>query len=319
MSDGAVLYLLGAGASAKTLPVSGAMEESLKLFINEWMFAKIESYLKAKFAGDELAKHEDYKKEFLEAADRVKGLAARYGSLDTYARKLHLRGDADEFKKLKAFISAYFIAIQGVKGIDYRCDMFLGDVLTASAHTQEIPKTIQIVTWNYDTQLEASYFGFCQDSDYTWNYLHDRLLHLNGWCGSVINEGYGDDFTLQGPDAVVRAIQRYHEYIHEPNKDLRLSFAFERDPPIGLTMGFPRRYGNVETLIVIGYSFPVLNRKVDRELFAAMPKLKRIHVQVTSEYRSEVSSTLVELAKGKVVILRDYLGRFYIPEEANVY
>lgn len=106
------------------------------------------------------------------------------------------------------------------------------------------------------------------------------------------------DALRNNMDAVVRACQRFHEYMRMPVEQLHLRFAFEIDPPIGLTMEFPRRYGEVETLIVIGYSFPVLNRKVDRELFTAMPKLKSIHVQVTPEYRSEVSSTLFELVKG---------------------
>ena len=131
VSEGAVLYLLGAGASAKALPVSGAMEKSMEDFANEW-HRKIDAHIAG--MGDERVKYEDYKKEFFQEIEWARGIARRYGSFDTYARQLSIRKDISNLRRVKVFLSAFFLAIQGTRGIDYRYDMFFGDTLKAESN-----------------------------------------------------------------------------------------------------------------------------------------------------------------------------------------
>lgn len=91
---------------------------------------------------------------------------SRHASVDTFAKKLFLRGDADNLRKLKAVLSTYLAIEQARNNVDKRYDSFLASVLKLGSDKNVLlPEHLRILTWNYDTQFEKAFCGFCRDED----------------------------------------------------------------------------------------------------------------------------------------------------------
>jgi len=83
---------------------------------------------------------------------------------------------------------------------------------------------------------------------------------------------------------------------------------------------------NTQVLVVIGYSFPVFNRAVDRQLFAEMPHLSKVYIMDLNAER--IRSTMVnafelfqqstEAGRGDIVFqLETGKDQFIIPYEID--
>ena len=76
--------------------------------------------------------------------------------------------------------------------------------------------------------------------------------------------------------------------------------------------------GDAETVVVIGYSFPFFNRKVDRFLFESMPNLKNIYIQdphadrIEQTLPSVIPSHIYPITKVEKITTTD---QFYLPPE----
>lgn len=116
-------------------------------------------------------------------------------------------------------------------------------------------------------------------------------------------------------------LKKYAEcaYVERCDGRLRLNFAWEeaysRDL---LEILIPKIVQDATTLVVIGYSFPYFNRKIDRALFEKMPQLKNIYIQDKYPERIQQYITPVipedKFAKIKIVPLED-VEQFYLPPE----
>src|SRR4030042_1074329 len=53
------------------------------------------------------------------------------------------------------------------------------------APTKRLPQNLRILTWNYDTQWEKAFYGFCEDKEWTKNIVtHGTSIYrINGFCG----------------------------------------------------------------------------------------------------------------------------------------
>jgi hypothetical protein len=80
------------------------------------------------------------------------------------------------------------------------------------------------------------------------------------------------------------------------------------------------RVEDCEVLVIIGYSFPYVNRALDREIFASMQRLKTIYIQdkegVSKEIKERVENIFefIQYEKPNIVIKQD-ISQFYIPNE----
>ncbi len=317
-------YLLGAGASRAALPITGEMELAFRSFQGQYEGAG-DSFVDGSLPERDKAEYPPNKKEFFAALSWAGDIARDYQSVDAYARERFLAGDTAALKRIKAVISACFIALQAQRPIDPRYRMFLAELLERpDSGFPQVPQAVKIITWNYDTQLEAAYFGFCGDNDQVLNHItgnHDQIIRLNGYCGSAVNRGHGTDFSapwlLRGPAALPHAYKLYHELMDpKVTQIIDLWFAFEHDSEAAFIQQLTKKLSDVSTLVMIGYSMPRLNREIDAKLFKAMPNLRTIYYQVRPDYEEELKERLsiaLHKTNGPEIVYKRYLDKFHIP------
>jgi hypothetical protein len=315
------LYLFGAGASRNALPLASQFSERLT------EFAKI-----LRMAGPHLT---DLDESDLPTDDPVWGDArnnlaiavqwlaeesSHHASVDTFAKKLFFRKEHDTLRKLKSTLSAYLIAEQARKSVDLRYDSFLASVLEFDDYMKiRLPQKLRILTWNYDTQLEKAFFGFCGDQDTVEQQITNNrhVRRINGCCGREspgnIDKWFRSVWDTT-PDAGWKAaIDLYKEYMEKPlgwpGPDI--CFAWENPTTNHSFME------EVSVLVVIGYSFPYFNRKVDDLIFKQFGEnLRQVYLQCPEEDHASVIERLKLLLPpiDESIVSITSTDLFYIPD-----
>lgn len=220
-----------------------------------------------------------------------------FGTPDLAAKYYMEIGDFNSYSLLKMLISTFFyetekspdLTGQGFENMNL--DARVVPFLTTISDKKKLPDNLKIISWNYDTQIEKGagmLHPISGGSDFNMNFNvwpfkannTDRvdkdyfLLHLNGICGYIYSEHH---LGIENP------------YLFDFNRQLEplLSFAWEDDDSFKKKTFTDKRLSLAKTmidkttiLVVIGYSFPFFNRKVDAELFSIMkPTLKKIYFQ----------------------------------------
>ncbi len=296
-----VTYLLGAGASAKALPlVKGikkqergtpeaavlGLSERFREFVDEFN-EPIDPTYKNDIDG--------IKENLLYFADK----AEEFGTIDTYAKFLFNRQD-DQYKTLKKALCFFFV----IEQVLYRkFDNRILGFLTTIEKRRSLPENVNILTWNYDFQLQIAgvklggnferhemtsntsswhqhgYFTATPSLDFFPSQNEPyNLIHLNGIAGyayqkerklSLISNWDGDINVL------LRKLNL---------KDVEhvLNFAWEESKGIQRVQRAVKIAENTDILVVIGYSFPFFNRFVDRQIFKTLKengKFRKIYFQ----------------------------------------
>ena len=228
---------------------------------------------------------------FINALDWLQKESARHATIDTFAKKLYLTGDTENYNKLKRVLSVYFTLEQKLNKADKRYDAFFASILGGAVN--DFPSNVSIVSWNYDSQIEYAYNEYCKLSSLTEisarlhicvklttqdvNVAGFNIFKLNGCAlvkgkdASIIDPFWGcGNLTLSGIASTI--------YNEPQNDDLLLSFAWEslNDKFIHYVAESIKM---AEIVVVIGYSFPFFNRQVDRLLFNNMDYLRKIYIQ----------------------------------------
>jgi hypothetical protein len=287
-----ITYLLGAGASATVLPLIKKNDSSFKLGLSEEIQNSVNDNTGGISAIDNLT---------LEDRNLLKLLAKKcetFGTPDLAAKYYHETKDWRNYRILKKLISFYFYFTQklpnrtGSGFEELNLDPRVVPFLTTISTNGKLPKEVKMLSWNYDTQIEmgADFLkgipGRGNDFNsnfFVWPYcsqLTDTkdkdyfLLHLNGYCGP----DYSEESLAGGQPAGVD--------IHSETEPL-LSFAWEDDDSYdkrtftrGRLVEAKRMIEGTSILVVIGYSFPFFNRKIDAALFDMMRgSLQKIYFQ----------------------------------------
>jgi hypothetical protein len=199
-------------------------------------------------------------------------------------------------RKLKATLSAYLIAEQAQSNVDLRYDSFLASVLEFDDNMSiRLPQKLRILTWNYDTQLEKAFYGFCGDQDKVEQKITNnwQIRRINGCCGREFPGNTDKSFHSvwdTTPDAGWKAaINLYKEYMGKPiglpGPDI--CFAWENSKTS------PSYMEAVSVLVVIGYSFPYFNRKADDLIFKQLGNnLRRVYLQCPEDDHASVIERL---------------------------
>ncbi|PWS33865.1 hypothetical protein [Pedobacter paludis] len=324
-----VAYLLGAGASAGALPIVSQMANEI---IEDQTV--ISNYLKRSDAVDAnplLVFLEDRLAELVKACDE-------HSSVDTYAKKLY-HTDQQEFQKLKITLSFYFTARQIIKQLDKRYDNFFASILQAG---NRLPKKIKVLSWNYDFQLEASFQNFIGGnldnskerlnmfSSYDFEqmeYIYDKfsVIKLNGSARMKSSTGKYlfliENRNQNQEQLLIDLVRNYHR-IYEKYSfySCELKFAWENSSLIDFIKYCHQTLTCIEVIVVIGYSFPFFNRKVDLAIFENLKNLKRIIIQDKNpEAIKEVLLELLEQAGiSPEVILKSGTDQFFFPKELEI-
>jgi hypothetical protein len=330
-----ITYLLGAGASANSIPIVNAFPDRLKDFL-----LYFQKSMDLHLSDEEKKKHQIL-------MDQVLPQILKFRSPDTLARNHSLTNKSSELHDLKNLISCFLIYEQLDKRfrdwaveideddeearqyqseidntLDSRYISFLATVmkLSNSVDSSRLPSNVNVVSWNYDCQLERAYQEFCHNETKlseaqedlecypkiridkvhkpSLNSLrkHFNLIKLNGT--SAFTDGVdGDlfDFKKYSANTDSFDIIRQALFLESGRLKNRLHFAWEDDikfteegvqlviPPINIERKADRskftelqearfRAMNLflesDIIVVIGYSFPDFNRRVDQEIFS---------------------------------------------------
>ena len=283
-----ITYLLGAGASCNALPLVNNFKDRLNSF-NKRLLDNLQLQLQ----NDVEATRQLFPfggkngKDFKESIYWLIDIAEKHASIDTYAKKLFIKNDDKALRdlhKLKATLSCYLLLEQSLTMTDKRYDNFFASILTRDAFgIPKLPKDVNIITWNYDTQLEKSYEGFCTIPETVFEKFTQRknIIRLNGSCSypyKIETRYLGHtEFSISFLESVIQLYDNFMN-ISEPIVRPDISFAWEKNDIEDKVI---ETLKETTTLVIIGYSLPYFNREVDKMLIHAMhPTLVKIFIQV---------------------------------------
>lgn len=166
-----ITYLLGAGASAKTIPVAS----QLKLRLND-----LKVYLQTNFVTinqgalsqlhNQLREHQAVLEKFISDIDWLLTETEEYDTIDVFAKNLYDNGSRS-LNRLKMVLTFYFYFEQIVtfpsitspedtekykKKIDSRYDNLLSQIADGQSGNIVFGDKIKILTWNYDMQIDMA-------------------------------------------------------------------------------------------------------------------------------------------------------------------
>ena len=228
-----------------------------------------------------------------------------HATIDTYARKLYLTKRNRDLERLKALLCAFLLWEQLEHKPDRRYDTFLANVL--DYETQNIPENISLISWNYDSQIESAFRAYKLNTGLAvfekntvgpWPMLpkSGRVFKVNG---SLYSNSMADTSSMG-----------FQFKTH-------LSFAWEDSSNSEkMMLSLSETLANTEQVVVIGYSFPFINRTTDREIFNKMLNLKKVYVQDINPSAVEDSLRAVLPDDREIEVVKiSNCGQFYLPRE----
>lgn len=334
-----VTYLIGAGASqnvhrlAKNEAASSSYSESLHQFIKDNA-----DYFHQYIANPQIS--EKLYPKYLDISKKC----MQFGTPDTFAKWLYEKNELADYDLLKRLISTYFSQNDHNP---YRLDRFTTTAeyrvlpfLTSIMEDGRIPDNVKVISWNYDSQFEIAARNYTEsyqnhepynrhylkgfsawpntinsfDPDFMKSNFTPFLIHLNGLAG----------FDYDQIKLSEELIAPFIGMAPTSQKPL-LSYSWE-DEKDGLLDGFVKHrlklamdmVEGTEYLVIIGYSFPFFNRKIDKILLHNMSgTLQKIYYQEPSADALPVdlkNKFDLGISKDRIIMLRN-TGQYHIPHE----
>jgi hypothetical protein len=226
---------------------------------------------------------------------------------------------------------------------DPRYDVIFAALL--NTRTKKLPDNLHVVSWNYDVQFEKSYSAFsmepitrsfehlgvypCPDGVLVkTNHSIARMVKINGTAGMVYNQekesvNFPDklqDFDLsnffsQAIEHIRAAVDSTYLVVES-----MLQFAWEQEKAVMEARGRAKELiAQTDILVVIGYSFPLYNRLIDREILQFTRPDARIIIQMPNDGNFDQVHHQMKMAL-PIKYIREivpYLntGQFYVPPE----
>ncbi len=315
-----ITYLIGAGASFGTLPLVSNLPAELLDFADS--IPKM----------SETEPPDQIEKKLQEDFHWLGNEAKKQASIDTLARQFSLNGQRNNLNKLKNILTIFFYYKQVCNYPNKRYDLFFSTLLDENL---KMPENIKVVSWNYDLQFELTYNNYTCYNDVQKNQeqlciinkgnnssldnKRFKLYKINGTAqfvagNQILKFGYyyRDKESMSYTDFKKDLAKLYADVTQNELTKSSLSFAWETEK---FDQSFQEIIKDTDVLIVIGYSFPYFNRKIDNHLLVNMDKLEKIYIQ----------DTYYDIIKAKVADIRmDMTGKifgtpslseFYIPHD----
>ncbi len=168
-----IVYYLGAGASANAIPTINGMRErlfDLTSFLSKYLKDNLNE---AAFSAlsIELQNSQLILQEIINELEWLFNETVNHQTVDTFAKKLFLQ-ESNDLKKMKRALITYFYFeqslpfnavaknINGFKGYENMCDLRYDSLFANIIHRKNgkliIDDNINIITWNYDLQIELA-------------------------------------------------------------------------------------------------------------------------------------------------------------------
>lgn len=280
-------------------------------------------------------------------------ISYNYPTIDTYAKLLYATRQIQKYYEFKRQLSLFFLIWQHIHKQDLRYDSFVSSLIDAK--TGEMPSAT-ILSWNYDLQLEMAYASYLttkgtltqiwdklnvysKTNNTLYEYNNDKpfaCIKLNG--SAIFHASEKNTYTLRHTLEDVlwtsASEQQFWERIYKLYTDIEhvdnpfsnpiyeneLSYCWEDQRKEDLLKNVKARVEDCEVLVIIGYSFPYVNRAIDRDIFASMQRLKTIYIQdkegVSKEIKERVENIFEYIQRDKPsIVIKEDISQFYIPNE----
>jgi len=291
---------------------------------------------------------------------------SKHSSIDTLAKKLYLTKKSEDLDRLKFAFSAFLAYLQSCKGgtMDRRYDTFLASILSERSDWKPVlPNNIKVLSWNYDFQLELAFKQYYNSnltitdikddvkSISTYNFTNNirvsngfQIIKLNGnCCNFYFDENpdmWGQEvdlFILDEKFSIIDFIIGYYKSIKkEPYKYCGIQFAWE--DPHGKLFNRHKSDQNsfvdfvkdsikeTEVIVVVGYSFPFFNRKIDQEIFKNLQNDRIQKVYIQDVYPDNIvmkfKATAPHISDEKINVIRvnpdNENEEFFLPYELSL-
>lgn len=327
-------YMFGAGASANALPVVN----NLSLRIGILSGAIVQLYGLKTLSDVEQSKINALIKDF----DWLQNICHPKNnySIDTYAKILYLRNSMGELRRLKYIFALYFALEHIYSNLDLRYDSFWASILETPNNNPYPTKGINIISWNYDLQLEKSYLKFTRSGtienlpilarpNHTAypNEKNFKIIKLNGTIAKysrnspfqhILKDCLELDFTKE---SIEKYIEHRNDFLNNQNLQSSICFAWEEE--YNNTEIFSKAQEIIkesECIVIIGYSFPYYNRTIDRKILNCFQAntLKNIYIQAPEKdcdkIKQRLIATFINIKESNIQLVTD-TDQFFIPPE----
>lgn len=332
-----ISYLIGAGASIGALPIVSGIPKGIEKVISLLERSDLELSNIEKFDDTNLTKKEVQVK-LIEDLKWLLENSSKHASIDTFAKKLYIKGNDEDLNRLKSAFSIYLIIEQTINRPDMRYDSFFASILNENYY--DFPKNLQILNWNYDFQFEKAFSEYTDNR----NLLNNKtsLNVISKFARNRINQGFSI-IKLNGTSNIINSIgnNEYQFFLDfEDNLSVKflekilknytslmlskknilfsgLSFAWEKNYDgnndiIGIAQN---KTSDTNILVVIGYSFPYFNRSIDRAIIGSM-KLSKVYFQSPdAEIIKERFLSIRSDISNENLLIRKDVGQFLLPNE----
>lgn len=333
-----IVYLFGAGASKNALPIVEEIPnriDSLLILLNDvnYELSRTEKFENLQLNAPKV-KYE-YQRELINSLEWLKIESSRHSTVDTFAKKLTIKSDYKNLKKLKIALSVFFVFEQLKNKPDSRYDSFF-----ASIHSSlyRFPKNIRILSWNYDSQFEISYSEYTEMKDllHLQNSLPVRfkngdsinsdgfcIYKLNGNLGFSTNNGWDQyhyaSYTQAeiNKEIVEQIVKQFTAATYFREITPNFSFAWEENKSnSSFFEQIQNEISDANILVIIGYSFPFFNRDIDRALINNMTQLEKVYFQSPEAENivQRFEAVRADMSRIEKVLIND-VKQFWLPNE----
>jgi len=204
---------------------------------------------------------------------------------------------------------------------------------------------MNVLSWNYDVQFEMAFNQYTSSTNFIsgqdMNQLRiarkndlfiDPISYEDGFCilklnGSALgytkdegrtkvyfnSENIGRSFL----NFMNSSIEIFFKYGLDKEYDSTLSFAWEFKSEISPILNAARFSVKATTiLVIIGYSFPIFKRKIDRTILQNMRKLRKVYIQdPNAEGVKDGFLAIRDDIEDHNIVLHKSTNQFLIPKE----
>lgn len=239
------------------------------------------------------------KEELIDGFEWLLRESSRHATIDTFAKKLYLKNDINNYGRLKFLLSSFFFIEQNLHPYDKRYDTFLANILNKDL---ALPNDIFVMTWNYDVQLDIAFREYNEmglsmvvPTEIRRIDPQSRVYKING-SANFYGINHQDTMVIShnNINALINNIILVQLSAATKNGiydggTTDLLFAWEKEKFDEMSGMLYKNISDAEILVIIGYTFPFFNREVDREIFSNMPNLEKIYVQDPNADKVKIS------------------------------
>lgn len=277
----------------------------------------------------------------------------KHATIDTYAKKLFLTEQHESYEKLKRLLTLFLMTEQIINRPDSRYDTFLANTLQRNEYNHlRINRDIVILTWNYDSQFEIAYKEYLNDNvnihfpehlgtqifnrtenDYYKTIEHNfpdsiseegQIYKINGSASFYANfsfykwHSYENGALIESRARKLLASYLDTNPIDGTTYNSYLNFAWEKQGEPYESEYFSKlgeALSEIETMVIIGYTFPFFNREMDLRILNMMRNLNHIYIQDpnANNIRFSIMPFFSQLKSNiKIDVISD-VEQFFIP------